>query len=104
MKTKEQIRQEVIDYLTKTSKHTFTYENSKLFKVVSDNDKFYILDEESLYNMKEINFDSIISYYGPNSKNVIKHSLFLNKNLKSVKNSKFIKENIKTLCMQKNNI
>ena len=66
---------------------------------ISENDKFYIL--ESLYNMKEINFDSIISYYGPNSKNVIKHSLFLNKNLKSVKNSKFIKENIKSIVYAK---
>lgn len=101
MKTTEQIRQEVINYLTKTSKHTFTYEDGKLFKVISENDKFYILDEKSLYNMKEINFDSKISYYGSNSKNVIKHILFLNKNSKSIKNSKFIKEAIKSIVDSK---
>lgn len=97
MKTNEQIRQEVINYLTKTSNHTFNYEDGKLFKIVYKDDKFYILDEKSLYNMKELNLDSTISYYGSNAKNVIKHQLFLNKNLKSVRNTKFIKDSIKSI-------
>lgn len=103
MKTQEQIKLEIISYLTKTSNHVFilpkqiwsykdkkyiyNYEDYKLFKVIKVNDDFYTItsnDEKS-----KIDIDYYIKYYNNNSKNVIKHQLFLDKGMKSVKRKKF---------------
>ena len=93
--------QKVFDYLEKTSKHTFSYEDGSLFKVVKDGDDFYIVDEKSSFPTKKINIDNTISYYENNAKNVLKHRLFLNRPIKSVKNNKFTNSKIETLLFGK---
>ena len=103
MKTNSHIKQEIINYLVKTSKHTFSYEDGKLFKVVnidgtSDaNAGFNIVDESSFSKVKGINIGSYIDAYGSNAKCVIKHNLFLNRKLKSVKTTKYTKDTIDTI-------
>lgn len=111
MKTKEQIKQEIVNYLTKTSGHTFIkpstkfkygnsetpgyyeydYDDFTYFKIVMKGDEFFYLEknERSDYKMYQINIDNSINYYGNNSKCVISHNLFLNKKMKSVKSNKY---------------
>ena len=90
-KTKEQIKMEVVKYLTKTSNHTFIKPDGKYFKVFKkENDTFQVFENETL-NLP-INIDQCISWYGENTKNLIKHRLFLNKKMISVKRIKIINE------------
>jgi predicted acetyltransferase len=92
-KTNEQIKTEVINYLTKTSKHTFQKENGSYFKVFQSGNGFQVFENKTL-NI-EWNIDQYISWYGENAKNVIKHRLFLDKKMKSVKNIKSLEEIMK---------
>ena len=87
-------KQQVINYLTKASQHTFSYEDGKLFKIVKIGDGFYELDEDSYSKVKPIETNWYVDIYQSNAKCVIKHRLFLNKNLKSVKSNKFNKERV----------
>lgn len=108
MKTQEQIKSEIISYLTKTSKHLFivpkgtwsykenkyiyNYEDYKLFKVIKINDDFYITTsdiEKTKIEKTKIDIDYYLKYYNNNAKNVIKHQLFLDKGMKSIKSKKF---------------
>lgn len=104
-KTTEQIKQEIINYLDKTSKHTFIkpnatfkygnpetpgyfeydYEDFTTFKVSkgSINPDIYYVSEDG--KTREIDVNYFVKYYGVNAKNVIKQSLFLNKKMLSVK-------------------
>jgi len=98
MKTKEEIKQEVINYLTKSSKHTFAYDDGKLFKVVKIEDDFYRVDEKSWSKneiFQKINLGLIETQYGIN-KCFFKQMLFLNKNLKSVRTNRFNREQIES--------
>jgi len=103
MKTNEQIKQEVINYLVKTSQHTFSYEDGKLFKVVNIDGTpeakagFNIVDDSSFSKVKGIPILSYIDRYGSNAKCVIKHNLFLNRKLKSVRTTKYTKGVIDTI-------
>ena len=97
MKTKEQIKEEVTNYLTKTSQHTFEYSDGKLFKVIKELDGFFVVDENSYTKVRKIDIDSNIGYYGGNTKNVLKQSLFLNKDLKSVRTNKYTMERINSI-------
>jgi hypothetical protein len=93
MKTKEQVQQELNTYLTKTSQHVFVSgeKNDKFLKVVEtttiDGDKIWFsiwLDE----NLEPKSIDrnvTLDNYSDPNSKCWVKHSLFLNREMKSVK-------------------
>ena len=103
MKTNEQIKQELVKYLTKTSFHTFVYENGDLFKVVKVEDKFYIINQGSLQKVKEIDIDRHMNYYNivtpggyhcNNSKFMLKRMLFGDKILKSVRSNRYTKESI----------
>jgi len=112
MKTKEEIKSEIINYLEKTSNHTFIkplceykfskegyyysydYDNYTLFKIIKKDDNYYKLENNII---KLIDIDFYVKYYGNNSKNVIKHLLFLNKGMKSIKNTKFIKNKLEEL-------
>lgn len=113
MKTLDQIKSEIISYLTKTSSHTFVspkvttkytpngverkydYENGTYFKVIKKGDNFYTFEgNKDAHTMRKIDIDYYIKYYGNNAKCVLKHSLFLNKNMKSIKSTKFVKEQI----------
>jgi hypothetical protein len=102
MKTQETIKQEIINYLTKTSQHTFSYEDGSLFKVVKDGDNFYTVDEKSSFPVKKINIDNTVAYYENNAKCVLKHRLFLNRPVKSIKSNKFNKTQVDTLLLGKN--
>jgi len=103
MKTNEQIKQEVINYLVKASQHTFSYEDGKLFKVVNIDGTpeaksgFNIVDESSFSKVNGINIGNYVANYGSNTKCVIKHNLFLNRKLKSVKTTKYTKGVIDTI-------
>lgn len=104
-KTTEQIKNEVINYLTKTSMHTFLkpkmtfdwststyqydYNDSTKFNVIKEGNDFKVVDGEKSYI---IDIDQKIKYYGDDAKCVIKHSLFLDKKMKSIKSrSKILK-------------
>ena len=101
MKTQEQIKQQVIDYLTKTSKHTFVKQNKNTeelsyFKVIKDDEAFKVLEDGKVKSLETgfFSIDNYVKIYGENAKNVFKNQLFLNKKMKSVKNNKFVKSEI----------
>lgn len=94
MKTKEQIRTDVVN-LNKTSKHLFVDDKGNLFKVIFDEKSGRCITIQGDNVTTSYNtIDETIEYYGSNAKCVIKHNLFLNRNLKSVKNFKSIKEKV----------
>jgi hypothetical protein len=97
MKTKEELKIQIMNYLEKTSKHTFIkplqkyningysydYDDYTLFKIIIKDNNYYKIENDKI---KIIDIDFYIKYYNNNSKNVIKHLLFLNKGMKSIKN------------------
>jgi hypothetical protein len=109
MKTQEQIKQDIVSYLTKTSAHTFIkpkattkwikegvyyeydYNDFTYFKIVVKDGEFYYLEKRdgNDYKLYPINIDSSITYYGNNAKCVISHNLFLGKKMKSVRSNKY---------------
>ena len=81
-------KQEVISYLTKTSKHFFKNEKGDTLEV-----KFNPETGEFSYNGSRVyNINGFLENYKENAKCVIKHMLFLNKKFKSVKRPKVIAE------------
>lgn len=112
MKTQEQIKQEVINYLTKTSKHTFIkpkatfkwgdanrlgyyeydYENITYFSVLDDSEKWLIFEDNKT---RELDIEFYLKHYGANAKNVISNILFLNKKMKSIKRTKKVISELK---------
>lgn len=120
MKTTEQIKQEIVNYLTKTSIHTFVkpkstfkwgdsktpgyyeydYNEFTYFKVIKIEEDFYYLEKQnsnSKYKLNKIDIDIYIKYYGNNAKCVISNNLFLDKKMKSVKSNKYHLEEIKNI-------
>jgi hypothetical protein len=121
MKTTEQIKQEIVNYLTKTSIHTFVvpkatykwsqigsqyeydYEDFTYFKVIKAEDEFFRLENTSgqntptTYKLTKIDIDSYIKYYGNNAKCVLSQNLFLYKKMKSVKSNKYHLGEIKNI-------
>jgi hypothetical protein len=93
MKTKEEIKSEVLNYLKKSSNHLFKIGDSE-HKILLEGD-FYIriTGNEIIIG----NIDTIITYYDSNAKNVIKNELFLvpryfNKPIVTIKNYKLSKK------------
>ena len=117
MKTAEQNKQEVINYLTKTSIHTFLkpkatfkwgdhnkpgyyeydFENGTYFKVLNQDDKWVYIEDDKI---KNLDIDYLLKY-GGNAKCFIKKRLFLNKNMKSVRNNKFVQSKIDDVLKSK---
>ena len=118
MKTQEQIKQEIVNYLTKTSQHTFIkpkvtfkwktegsyheydYNDFTYFKVIKIEEDFYYLEKQngtSNYKLNKIDIDYYIKYWGNNAKCVISNNLFLDKKMKSVKSNKYHLEKIKEI-------
>lgn len=113
MKTQEQIQKETINYLNKTTVHTFIkpksifkwggdfgkdhhnnhyeydYNDFTYFKVIKRESDFYILENNKL---SKLDLDFFIKFYGKNAKCVIKHKLFLGKKVKSIKNTKIVED------------
>lgn len=89
MKTTEQIKSEVVSYLNKTSNHLFVNEKGEFYKVLVEGNNFIVIDGD---RVTVYDIDQYISWYGGNTKCVIKHRLFLGKKLKSIKNFKAMKE------------
>lgn len=81
-KTNQQIKTEVVNYLTKTSNHLFIKPNGEYFKIEIKDSSFYKNE-----NGKEeiINIDNSINWYSENTKCVIKHQLFLDKKMVAIK-------------------
>jgi hypothetical protein len=100
MKTQEQIKQEVVNYLTKASQHTFSYKDGMIFKVEKLGDKFYLVNNDKL---TEIEYDKTITYYGSNSKCVIKHRLFLGRPVKSIRTNKHTKAIVESIIIKSKN-
>lgn len=98
MKNKEQIKQEIVNYLTKTSFHAFKSESGELFKVVNIDGKFYTINDGSINKVREINIDNYIDNFGNNAKCILKNYLFLNRKLHSVKNTRLLREYVNTIC------
>jgi hypothetical protein len=112
MKTTEQIKQEIVNYLTKTSIHTFVkpkatykwsqtgsqyeydYEDFTYFKVIKVEDEFFKLENDKL---TKIEIDHYTKYYGNNAKCVLSNNLFLDKKMKSVKSNKYHLGEIKNI-------
>jgi len=118
MKTTEQIKSEIVNYLTKTSIHTFAkpkstykygkegsyyeydYENFTYFKVFKKDEDFYVLENSNgqntptTYKLRKIDIDYYITYYGNNAKCVISNNLFLDKKMKSTKKNKYVMSEI----------
>lgn len=93
MKTTEQIKTELLNYLTKTSNHLFTIGDVE-HKILLEGD-FYIVINGNSVSVADIK--TMIGYYGDNTKCVIKHQLFLipryyNKPIKTIPNYKLAKE------------
>lgn len=113
MKTTEQIKGEIVNYLTKTSQHTFIkpkstfkwrqggshyeydYNEFTYFKVIKIGEDFFYLENSNgqntptTYKLYKIDIDSKIKYWGNNTKCVISNLLFLGKKMKSVKSNKW---------------
>jgi hypothetical protein len=111
MKTTEQIKQEIVSYLTKTSTHTFIKPSAKFkfgnsetpgyyeydyndftyFKMMVKDGEFYYLEKRDRndYKLYPINIESCIAYYGNNAKCVLSRGLFLDKKMKSVRSNKY---------------
>ena len=111
MKTAEQIKQEIVSYLTKTSEHTFIKPSAKFkfgnsetpgyyeydyndftyFKMMVKDGEFFYLEKRDRgdYKLYRINIDTHVSYHDNNSKCVLNHGRFLNKKMKSVKSNKY---------------
>lgn len=110
MKTLEQIQNDTMNYLNKTAVHTFIkpkstfnwkeskyeydYDDFTYFKLIKIENDFYILENNKL---SKLDVDHYFKYYGKNAKCVIKHRLFLDKKVKSVKNTKFTREQIEQI-------
>lgn len=111
MKTQEQIKKEVINYLDKTSLHvfikpksTFDWKESKYnydykdftyFKVIKESDNVYKILEDG--KIRDLNYEYYIKNYNENSKCVIKNMLFIYKKMKSVKTTKLVDEVINVI-------
>ncbi len=109
MKTQEQIKQEIVNYLTKTSAHTFIkpkstfkwakegsyyeydYNEFTYFKIMIKDGEFYSLEKSGTqgYRVSKIDIDNYIKYWGNNAKCVLSNNLFLNKKMKSVKSNTY---------------
>jgi len=113
MKIQEQIKQEIVNYLTKTSIHTFIkpkatfkwgdsktpgyyeydYNDFTYFKVIKILEDFYVLENITSskleYRLTKIDIDFYIKYWGNNSKCVLSNYLFQEKKMKSVKSNKY---------------
>jgi hypothetical protein len=108
MKTNEQIKTEVLNYLNKSSKHLFTIGDVE-HKVIVEGD-FYIIITGNNVSIK--NIDNMIGYYVSNTKCVIKHQLFLTpryynqeiKTIKYYKESKLLTQKIQDSIKGKKNI
>jgi hypothetical protein len=93
MKTTEENKSEVLNYLNKSSKHLFTIGDVEHKILVEGN--FYIRITGNDVSVGDI--DKVIGYYGSNAKCVIKHELFLNpryynKEIKSIPNYKLARQ------------
>lgn len=108
------IKQMVMNYLTKTSKHTFIkpkstfkwgtpsyyeydYDNFTYFKLFINDDKVTYLEYSDVYKkyqLKTIDVDYYVNTYKDNALGVISDILFLNKKMKSIKQNDSVNSQI----------
>jgi hypothetical protein len=111
------LKTEIIGYVKKTALHTFIkpkttfkwdkkesyyeydYENGSYFRVWTSEEKNLISYLED-GKVKEIDIDNMIRWYGRNAKNVIKHQLFIDKKMRSIKRAKKVDIEIDEILKQ----
>jgi hypothetical protein len=84
-------KKQVMTYLTKTAGHTFQKKDESYFKVSIDGETVKVLEGNKLI---KLDIDQYVKWYGENARNVVSHRLFLNKEMKSVKQTKYVKDEI----------
>lgn len=96
------IKQKLVNYLEKSSNHTFIYtdgyKSKILVKVFKKEDKFFIFTsklenilEGNGFKATEIDLDRLISYYDSQSKQALKYKLFFHYKAESIRISKAMK-------------
>jgi len=76
MKTKEQNRQDVVNYLRTTSKHAFTKGEKGIFKIEEIEEGVFNEVTGGIRSKSNINIDWYIDNYNNDAKNVIKNRIF----------------------------
>lgn len=78
MKNKQDLKKELINYLRKTSEHTFMSKSrpDHYLKVFFIGDKIMILDGDKIFEKTMESIDSGIDCWGSNYKRIVKMSLF----------------------------
>ncbi len=81
--SKQEIEQEILAYLQKTSKHLFTDKDNNLFKVLTfkSGEKWYYATikfntAEPVVTIREVLSDMEYQYYGNNAPSLVKRNLF----------------------------
>lgn len=110
------IKQEIVSYLTKTSGHTFIKPKSKCinkdgkieveydyhdftyFKVFKNGEDFTYLENDKV---NKLDTDYYIKYWGSNAKDVLSKSLFLDKKMKSIRQNRYVVNEISKLIDKK---
>jgi hypothetical protein len=82
-------KQALMSYLEATSKHAFVNPNGTFFAVREKEGKYYEVDGT---RVTELTPELMVGYYKENSKCVMAHRLFLNRERKSIKQGKVVKE------------
>ena len=76
MKTKEQNRQDVVNYLRTTSKHAFLRGEKGIFKIEEIENEVFNEVSGGVQSKSNINIDWFIDNYGNDAKNVIRKRIF----------------------------
>jgi hypothetical protein len=84
-------KKQVINYLTKTSAHTFQKKDESYLKIFIDGETVKVLEGNKL---TVLDVDQYVKWYLENAKNVVTHRLFLNKEMRSVKQTKYVRSKI----------
>lgn len=94
MKTTADYKKELVNYLTKTSKHLYQTESGHYFVTILQDNTLVVLDSNG--GVRKYNIDSFVEYYKEHSKSIMKQSLFLGKKTKTVRRYKALREKIES--------
>jgi hypothetical protein len=119
MKTKEQNKQEVVNYLTKCSQHIFVKgweewrqiflkqkEITEFVKILVKEDGFEIYSFGKIRKLTNKDIDDLVENFKSNAKNQIKMTTFVNQyvngpRLCAVKSNRYVKEQVDKILNQR---
>jgi hypothetical protein len=87
-------KRDLVSYLEATSQHSFVNPNGTFFAVREKDGRYYQIDGT---RVTELSPETLFGYYKENSKCVMAHRLFLNRERKSIKHCKAIREWLETV-------